>query len=175
MFSPATGYAAIALGYLADCEEMAAKVEDIAGASKIPPAYLSKIMHTLARKGFVRTRRGVGGGVELTCDPDRVTLLDICRALDDPAIEQRCMLGTHRCSDERNCPAHEFWMTFRQQLLDFAQRTSIKSIGDFERRQQKSRKGKRDQSTSSPKMKSAKSTPKRTKKKRTGKGARDSP
>lgn len=82
MFSPATGYAAIALGYLTDCEARSAKVEDTARETGIPPAYLSKIMHTLARKGFVRTRRGVGGGVELTCDPEAVTLLEICRALE---------------------------------------------------------------------------------------------
>jgi Rrf2 family transcriptional regulator, iron-sulfur cluster assembly transcription factor len=135
MFSPATGYAAIALGHLAKCDGAVAKVEDIAAACNIPAAYLGKIMHTLARKGFVKTRRGVGGGIMLTCDPATTSLLDLCTALDDPATDQRCMLGIAQCSDERACPAHEFWVRQRSQLIDFASTTNILSIGEFERRQ----------------------------------------
>lgn len=133
MFSPATGYAAIALGYLADCEMRSSTVEDIAREGNIPTAYLAKIMHALARKGFVQTRRGVGGGVKLTCDPSTTTLLNVCEALDDPIIEQRCMLGVAECSDERACLAHEFWTNFRKQLIAFACSTTIQSVRDFER------------------------------------------
>lgn len=133
MFSPSTGYAAIALGYLAQCEAGTARVEQIARERDIPGPYLGKIMHTLGRKGFVRARRGVGGGVTITRDPSKATLLDLCEAMDDPIIHQRCMLGVAECSDERACPAHDFWTSHRRKLIEFARRTTILSIGEFER------------------------------------------
>lgn len=138
MLSPATGYAAIALGYLAECESGSARVEEIARARDIPAPYLGKIMHALARKGFVRTKRGVGGGVVLACDPREATLLDLCEALDDPATDKRCMLGVAECSDERACPAHAFWTRHRKQLILFASTTTISAIGEFERRRRAS-------------------------------------
>lgn len=164
MFSPATGYAAIALGHLATCQSRSTTVEAIARATDIPAAYLSKIMHTLARKGFVRTRRGVGGGAELTCDPVRTTLLELCQALDDPIINQRCcMLGVAPCSDERDCPAHEFWTKHRQQLVDFAGKITIQSLAEFEQIQRISpTKPKRAGATSSRRLPSG--SPKKSRK-----------
>ena len=37
----------------------------MAEATKVPVAYLAKILQKLARKGIIQTQRGVGGGVSL--------------------------------------------------------------------------------------------------------------
>ena len=41
------------------------RVQDIAAATKLPKAYLSKVIQRLAQAGLVRTFRGPGGGIEL--------------------------------------------------------------------------------------------------------------
>ena len=60
MLSQTVGYAIAALGHLSRFQKQPGPqfVRDIAKATGIPPAYLAKIVHTLARKGYLTTQRG---------------------------------------------------------------------------------------------------------------------
>ncbi|MEA5556251.1 RrF2 family transcriptional regulator [Nodularia spumigena] len=134
MLSQSSGYAATALGHIAATGGKPVLVKEIADAAEIPPAYLAKIIHALARKGLVLTQRGVGGGVTLARAASEITLFEICEALDDPAVESRCMLGVSACSDDRACPCHSFWTAQRNAYQDFLRRTSVADIAAFETR-----------------------------------------
>lgn len=134
MLNQATGYAATALGFLATAGDKPVLVKDIAEASSIPSPYLAKIINALARKGLLVTQRGIGGGVVLARAGDSITLFDLALALDDTSILPRCMLGTAECSDERACPAHQFWTGMRGRYLDFLKRTTITDVAAFETR-----------------------------------------
>ena len=74
-----------AMGYLALRDDGPMRVHELAEAIGAPIVYLSKIIHLLAKKGFFDTLRGTGGGVVLGSgvDPRRVTLLDLCEAMDE--------------------------------------------------------------------------------------------
>ncbi len=130
-----TGYAITALGHVATNGGKAQFIKDIAEATNLPHPYLAKIIHTLARRGLVVTRRGVGGGVALARPPEMITLLDIAQALDDPLLEERCMLGTADCTDERACPAHSFWTQHRKEQVDFLRESTLADVAAFEQRQ----------------------------------------
>lgn len=134
MLGQAAGYAATALGYLATAGGTAMLVKEIAEACDIPGPYLAKIVNTLRRVGLVQTQRGVGGGVSLAKAPGEITLFEVCRLLQDPIIERRCMLGVSVCSDERACPAHKFWSACREEQLAFLQKMTIADIAAFETR-----------------------------------------
>ncbi len=134
MLSQATGYAATALGHIAAAGGKPVLVKEIAEAAEIPPAYLAKIIQALARKGLVNTQRGVGGGVSLVRPAPEITLFEICEALDDPAVEPRCMLGVSECSDERACPCHEYWTRQRASQHEFLRLTTVADIAAFETR-----------------------------------------
>lgn len=134
MLSQATGYAATAMGHIAAAGGKPVLVKEIAEAAGIPPAYLAKIVQALARKGLVITQRGVGGGVSLIRPAPDITLFEICEALDDPAVEQRCMLGVSECSDERACPCHDFWTSQRASQHAFLRHTTVADIAAFETR-----------------------------------------
>jgi Rrf2 family iron-sulfur cluster assembly transcriptional regulator len=133
MLTQAVGYASVAMGYLASCPDGVALVRTIAEQRGIPAPYLAKIVHQLARAGLVRTQRGVGGGVRLARSPEDITLYDVCIALNDPAIETRCMLGSEVCSDARGCPAHRFNVERRERLISFLRSTTVADVGAFER------------------------------------------
>jgi Rrf2 family iron-sulfur cluster assembly transcriptional regulator len=134
MLSASACYAVKALAYLASGRPASISVRDVAEATGIPSAYLAKIVNQLARKGLVVTQRGVGGGVAAA--PGRplaaLTLHDLCVALDDPIVEQRCLIGQVECSDERACPAHAFWSPQRERLLHFLRRTTVRDVARFE-------------------------------------------
>jgi Rrf2 family transcriptional regulator, iron-sulfur cluster assembly transcription factor len=137
MLNQAVGYAASALGCIAAMGGKPALVRTIARSCQVPPAYLAKIINRMARKRFVRTQRGLGGGVTLARPEHEITLFDLCVALDDPIIEPRCVLGLGRCSDDRACPAHEFCKTSRQEQIAFLRRTTIADIAAFELRRRR--------------------------------------
>jgi len=132
MLVQSVGYAASALGYLAGSGQSQMLVREMAGAVNVPSAYLAKIIQQLARRGLVTTQRGIGGGVALARSPRRITLYDLCEALDDPIVQERCMLGVADCSDERGCPAHAFWKLERQRQLEFLSRTTLEDMADFQ-------------------------------------------
>lgn len=127
-----TGYAITALGHVAAADRPRL-VKDVARATGLPQPYLAKIVHALARRGLVTTRRGVGGGVALARPAAEITLLDVAIALDDPLLADRCMLGNARCSDERACPAHIFWTAQRRAQIDFLAHKTLADVAAFER------------------------------------------
>ena len=134
MLSQAVGYAASALGHIAAAGGKPVLVKEIADAASLPAPYLAKIIQTLARKGFVVTQRGIGGGVTLARAPGEITMYDVCVALDDPAVHVKCMLGTAQCSDERACPAHKYWSTQRARIHEYLKSMTVADVAVFETR-----------------------------------------
>lgn len=132
MLTQATGNAASALGYLAAVGGGPELVKAIAEACEIPAPYLAKIVNTLARASVVSTQRGIGGGVTLVADPEKITIYDLCEVMSDPITQPRCMLGAGQCSDERACPAHRFAVSQREKTLAFLHETTIADIAAFE-------------------------------------------
>ena len=134
MLSQAVGYAATALGYVAAAGGKPALVKEIADACEIPGPYLAKIVHSLSKAGIVTTQRGIGGGVMLARPAGGISLHELCVALGDPAVEERCMLGIAACSDERACPCHRFWAPQRKKQLEFLKQMTVADIAAFETR-----------------------------------------
>ena len=134
MLSQAVGYAATALSHVAAAGGKPLLVKEIADSADIPAPYLAKIIQQLAKKGIVATQRGIGGGVTLARSPANMTLYDLAVALDDPAVQTRCMLGTSECSDVRACPCHKFWTTQRTRATEFLKETTVADMAAFETR-----------------------------------------
>jgi Rrf2 family protein len=68
-------------------------VAEIARRRHIPPAYLSRLIGDLTRAGWVRSRRGPGGGVALVSAPDALhldtmLLLECDTDPGSPAVER---------------------------------------------------------------------------------------
>ena len=135
MISLPAGYAIKALGVLAESSGGPLLIRQIAERTGLPTPYLAKIANTLAQRGLLRTQRGVGGGVRLMEDAAAINLYRICEALDDPITQRLCMLRTAKCSDERACPAHQFWTAQRDRQIQFLQGTTLEDVAVFEARQ----------------------------------------
>ena len=66
--------------------------------------YIEKIMRMLSAKGIVRAERGVSGGYRLTRAPEKITIGDVARALEDNMEIVDCV--TFCCP---NCATGEVW------------------------------------------------------------------
>lgn len=105
MFSQTVEYALRAAVFLASRPGEPATTEDVAERTKVPAAYLAKILQGLARAGIVRSQRGVGGGVMLAKPPTELTILEVVNAVEPIKRIKTCPLGlpTH---GSRLCPLH---------------------------------------------------------------------
>ncbi len=105
MFSQTVEYALRAVVHLADCAPAAQTTREIAVVTKVPPAYLSKVIQGLCRAGIVVSKRGVGGGVALAQSPAELTILDVVNAVEPIVRIRKCPLGlkTHGVN---LCPLH---------------------------------------------------------------------
>lgn len=106
MISQTVEYALRAVVYLADQGESSRTAQQIAAATKVPQAYLSKVMQALCRANLVHSQRGLHGGFSLIGSPANVTIWDVVQAVDPLRRIRECPLDldAHRI---RLCPLHK--------------------------------------------------------------------
>jgi len=83
-------------------------IADIAERDDIPRKFLEAILVELKQHGFVRSRKGRGGGYTLAKNPDTVTLASVIRVIDGPIAPVPCLSRTayrrcDGCKDEATC------------------------------------------------------------------------
>jgi Rrf2 family transcriptional regulator, nitric oxide-sensitive transcriptional repressor len=105
MFSQTVEYALRAVVHLASKAPAARTTDQIAEATRVPKAYLSKVLQGLSRAGVVHSQRGIGGGITLTKGPTDVTILEVVNAVEPLGRIRECPLGlaTHGV---HLCPLH---------------------------------------------------------------------
>jgi Rrf2 family transcriptional regulator, nitric oxide-sensitive transcriptional repressor len=105
MFSQTVEYALRAVVYLADQRDAPRTAQHIAEATKVPVAYLAKVMQSLVRGKLVHSQRGLGGGFTLTQPNAKLTIWDVVEAVEPLQRIRSCPLGltAHRV---HLCPLH---------------------------------------------------------------------
>lgn len=105
MFSQTVEYALRAVVHLASSAPKAQTTEEIARVTRVPPAYLSKVLQNLVHAGVVRSQRGIGGGMSLVKKPAELTILEVVNAVDPIRRITVCPLGL-AAHGVRLCPLH---------------------------------------------------------------------
>ncbi len=83
--SRSTGYALIAVGYVAQYyREGAVLASRVSKQYNIPLEYLLKILQQLVRANVLRSKRGPRGGFFLAKPAENISLLEIIEAVDGP-------------------------------------------------------------------------------------------
>ena len=106
MFSKKVEYALRAVIHLADQTPASRTTDQIAAATKVPRAYLAKLLLALCRKGVMQSQRGVGGGMTLMKTPEQLTILEVVNAVDPIVRLTTCPLGL-AAHGVRLCPLHK--------------------------------------------------------------------
>ncbi len=105
MFSQTVEYALRAAVYLASKSPEPQTTAEIAASTKVPIAYLSKVLQGLRAKKIVHLQRGIGGGVSLAREPSELTILDIVNAVDPIQRIKSCPLEL-KSHGKRLCALH---------------------------------------------------------------------
>lgn len=128
-FSKSCEYSIRALMYLARYEQKnLVHLREIAQAERIPSHFLSKVLQTLARDGFVISHKGLNGGFQLGRPASDITLLNIVHAMDGVAFYDDCVLGIGGCNADRPCAVHNAWKVHKFLILETLQKTTIQQL-----------------------------------------------
>lgn len=104
MLSKTAEYALRAIACLGDRVGQPVPADYLAEKTKVPRRYLNRVLQDLVRSDLVRSRSGPGGGYELNCATDEVTILDIVNAVSPVERIRSCPLGLK--SHRKLCPLH---------------------------------------------------------------------
>ena len=106
MFSQTVEYALRAVVDLASTAPKAKTTQEIAKATRVPQAYLAKVLQNLVQAGVLRSRRGLRGGIALVKKPEELTILEVVNAVDPIRRIKECPLGLAAHGDLL-CPLHK--------------------------------------------------------------------
>lgn len=99
-----TDYALRVLMFLAAEPDRRATIGEICAAFDVKANHLTKVVHHLARQGWVSTVRGKGGGLTLARAPDAIRLGDVVREAEGQDLPAECFSarGSH-CAIVSHC------------------------------------------------------------------------
>jgi Rrf2 family transcriptional regulator, nitric oxide-sensitive transcriptional repressor len=127
MFSQTVEYALRAVVHLADQSPSARTTDQIATATLVPKAYLSKVLQGLCNAKIVQSRRGIGGGISLVKLPSELTILEVVNAVEPIGRIRECPLGL-TAHGVRLCPLHKRLDSALAMVEDAFRQTTLAEI-----------------------------------------------
>ncbi|MCB0360200.1 MAG: Rrf2 family transcriptional regulator [Bdellovibrionales bacterium] len=98
-------------------------ISELAVDAEVPPPYLAKVIKALSAAGLVETKKGAQGGVRL---PRRaISFFDVCKVLDDPIVNQTCLLSRNACSSRHPCSMHASWQRERERIIRYLKKSKV--------------------------------------------------
>ena len=127
MFSATTEYALRAMAWLALSPETLVPTSTLAEKTKVPPHYLAKVLQSMAGADLIVGRRGVRGGYKLARLADKISLLEVVRAVAQVDRIETCPLGLTNHGPNL-CPLHRKIDLAAKQVMDLYGSTTLASL-----------------------------------------------
>jgi len=123
-------YGLIALRHLASSPGAMASTKDIADAYHLPVPLLAKVLQLLTRAGILRSVAGTNGGYRLARDADRISALEVVRAIDGPVILTHCFTEHGTCDQSENCTVREPLRRVHEAILELLNKFTITDLAE---------------------------------------------
>jgi len=99
----------------------------VADKLNLPGEFVSKILQSLSRDGFLRSRKGKGGGFMLSENSAESKLVEIINTYESNSISADCIMGVYEFCIGQTCPLYEDW----NKLLSNLENRKIETLKNF--------------------------------------------
>jgi len=105
-----TDYAVVVLTQMVREPDKQVTAPQLSDESSVPAPTVAKVLKALAKEGVLASQRGVRGGYRLARPADRISMLEVIRALEGPVSLTACVDGAEGdCDVELLCPVRGNW------------------------------------------------------------------
>lgn len=131
LYSKGCEYAIRALAHaVADSNQDRFQAKDICEKAGIPESFTRKIFQSLVQGGFLLAHRGPGGGYSLSVSPEKISILDVIKAVDGEDTFSKCIMGLSECGGENPCPLHPIWSDAKHDLIQQLSQSTLREVID---------------------------------------------
>ena len=99
---------------------------------KIPPRYLIRLLTSLTKSGFIKSKQGRNGGYIFVKSLDEIYVADIINAVEGKNPFNDCILGLDQCMFEKPCSMHHVWASAKKSIMQTLETTTL---ADFKKQQ----------------------------------------
>src|SRR4029079_8616393 len=109
ILSKLADYGVIVATHLAAHPERQETAAAIAGATRLPPAAVAKLLKAMAHAGLVTATRGAAGGYRLARLPTAISVAEVVAAIDGDIGITECPVHEAGCERTTYCPTRPHW------------------------------------------------------------------
>lgn len=146
MITKKSKYAIKALIYLAKKDRQhPVLIEEISNEERIPKKFLEAILLDLRKAGYLRSKKGKGGGYYLMKPAEEISMAEILRLFDGPIALIPCVAHRYyepceECIDEVTCPIREVFRGIREQTVATLKENTFAELLNKEKKLKRYRK-----------------------------------
>jgi Rrf2 family protein len=100
---------------IAASTESSLTTSDVAHREEIPYQFLRKVAQDLVAAGLLISSRGSHGGLALSHPAETISLLEIVKAVDDPAVS-KCAIDPSTCTRRSRCVIYPVWRRLQREM-----------------------------------------------------------
>ena len=108
--------------------EQPVPLKDIARRQEISLYYLQHLITPLITGGIVLTARGTGGGVSLSCLPEKIRLSEVVRLLEGPIAPVGCVTNPGICARSSSCVTRDVWCDMKRAIDGVLEFTTLQDL-----------------------------------------------
>jgi Rrf2 family transcriptional regulator, nitric oxide-sensitive transcriptional repressor len=106
-------------------------VADIAEFFQISQSHIGKVVNQLARHGYLRGIRGIGGGLELARAADEITIGEVVRSVEGNMHLLECINVEDVCVIQRHCKLRSVLDRAERIQLDYLETVRLSDVLPF--------------------------------------------
>ncbi|MCL5986527.1 MAG: Rrf2 family transcriptional regulator [Actinobacteria bacterium] len=103
-------------------------LKEIAKKEGISLYYLERLVNQLVTAGYLRSTRGVKGGVMLSSHPAEVNIGDIVKLLEGYICLVDCVEDPATCSRADRCAARDLWIRTSEAINEVLSSTTLQDL-----------------------------------------------
>ena len=117
---------------IAASAESSLTTSEVARREEIPYQFLRKVAQDLVAAGLLTSSRGSHGGLSLAHPAQTISLLEIVRAVDEPAVS-RCVIDPAACTRRSRCVIYPVWRRLQREMERAMEAVLLSDLADRHR------------------------------------------